>query len=147
MAGPRHAERKNPAVAQIPSPENPGETVFRFRITLQNSLTGSVTKNSFGSGSLIDAIIADIREQTHVMVKKEDFRQETLPLHLFMNFRVVDEHNRMLEMSRNLASLKSDFGKQAREAFRQLAELRSSGKKEKTSPSAKHGSDHPGSGQ
>ncbi len=116
----------------VPLPDYAAKFVDRIR-----------NKNSFGSGSLIDAIIADIREQTHVMVKKEDFRQETLPLHLFMNFRVVDEHNRMLEMSRNLASLKSDFGKQAREAFRQLAELRSSGKKEKTSPSAKHGSDHP----
>lgn len=94
-------------------------------------------RHSFGSGSLIDAMIADIREQTHVMVNKEDFRPETLPVHLFMNFRVIDEHNRMLDMSRNLAMLRSEFGRQAREAFQQLAELRSSDKKEKTSSSAK----------
>ena len=98
--------------------------------------------NSFGSGSLINAIIADIREQTHIMVKKEDFRQETLPLHLFMNFKVVDEHNRMLDMSRNLASLQSEFGKQARNAFQKLAESHSSRKKEKVSFSASSGSGH-----
>ncbi len=99
--------------------------------------------NSFGSGSLIDAIIADIREQTHVTVKKEDFRQETLPRHLFMNFKVVDEHNRMLDMSRNLASLQSEFGRQARNAFQRLAESHSSRKKEKVSLSASFGSCHP----
>lgn len=95
----------------VPLPDYAAHFVDRIR-----------NNQAFGSGSLIDAIIVDIREQTNIMVKRDDFRQETLPSHLFMNFRVVDEHNRMLEMSRNLVALQSKFGKQAREAFQQLAE-------------------------
>ena len=79
---------------------------------------------SFGEGPLATAIINDIREQTNTVVKKDDFRLETLPLHLFMNFRVVDGYGRMLEMSRNLESLQSEFGRQAPSAFQQLAEIR-----------------------
>ena len=103
----------------VPLPDYASKFVDRIR-----------ENNSFGSGSLTDAIIADIREQTNAVVKKEDFRMETLPLHLFMNFRVVDENGRMLDMSRNLAALQAEFGKQARNAFQQLAAIRSAEKEE-----------------
>ncbi len=76
----------------------------------------------FGKGPLLDALIADIREQTGLTPKIEDFRLETLPPHLFMNFRVVDENGRMLEMARNIAALQAQFGSKARESFQQLAE-------------------------
>ena len=79
-------------------------------------------KNAFGSGSLIDAIIEDIRNETNAVAKTDDFRLETLPAHLFMNFRVVDEHGRMLEMSRNLPALQAEFSLEARSSFQQLAE-------------------------
>lgn len=78
--------------------------------------------NRFGKGALLDALIADIREQTGLVPKIEDFRLETLPPHLFMNFRVVDESGRMLEMARNLGALQAQFGSKARESFQQLAE-------------------------
>src|SRR3546814_1780233 len=52
---------------------------------------------------LLDVLIADIREQTGTMVKRADFKLETLPAHHTMNFKVVDEHGRQLEMGRNLA--------------------------------------------
>lgn len=86
---------------------------------------------SFGEGPLTTAIINDIREQTNTVVKKEDFRLETLPLHLFMNFRIVDGYGRMLQMSRNLESLQSEFGREARNAFQQLAGIRDSLKQKK----------------
>ncbi len=38
-----------------------------------------------------------------------------------MNFRVVDEHGRMLAAGRNLAQLRAEFGKQAQATFQQLA--------------------------
>ncbi|MDL2284210.1 ATP-dependent RNA helicase HrpA [Oxalobacter sp. OttesenSCG-928-P03] len=76
----------------------------------------------FGKGALLDALIADIREQTGMTPKMEDFRLETLPPHLFMNFRVVDENGRMLEMARSLPALQAQFGSKARESFQQLAE-------------------------
>jgi ATP-dependent helicase HrpA len=39
-----------------------------------------------------------------------------------MNFKVIDEHGRQLEMGRNLATLQAEFGGQARQSFQKLAE-------------------------
>ncbi len=79
-------------------------------------------RNAFGHGNLLDAIIADIREQTSVTVRTTDFKSETLPAHHAMNFKIIDEHGRQLEMGRNLATLQAQFGGQARESFQRLAE-------------------------
>ncbi|WLI87907.1 ATP-dependent RNA helicase HrpA [Massilia sp. R2A-15] len=76
----------------------------------------------FGRGDLIDAIIADIRAQTSIAVMTTDFKVETLPAHHFMNFKVIDEHGRQLDMGRNLATLQAEFGGQARQSFQKLAE-------------------------
>ena len=76
----------------------------------------------FGMGSLIDALIADIRAHTSIMVKMADFKIETLPAHHFMNFKVIDEHGRQLDMGRNLAALQAELGTQAREQFQKIAE-------------------------
>ncbi|MDQ9169709.1 ATP-dependent RNA helicase HrpA [Oxalobacteraceae bacterium R-40] len=78
--------------------------------------------HAFGKGRLIDALIADIREQTGVLVKTTDFKQETLPAHHAMNFKIIDEHGRQLEMGRNLAGLQAELGGQARQSFQKLAE-------------------------
>ncbi|HEU4851503.1 MAG TPA: DUF3418 domain-containing protein, partial [Telluria sp.] len=75
-----------------------------------------------GRGNLIDVLIADIRAQTGVNVLTADFKTETLPAHHFMNFKVIDEHGRQLEMGRNLPALQAEFGKQARESFQKMAE-------------------------
>jgi ATP-dependent helicase HrpA len=76
----------------------------------------------FGLGSLLDAVMADVRIQTTVMVKAADFKIETLPAHHFMNFKIIDEHGRQLDMGRNLAALQAEFGTQAREQFQKIAE-------------------------
>jgi ATP-dependent helicase HrpA len=77
---------------------------------------------TFGRGDLIDAIIADIRKEITISVLTTDFKPETLPAHHFMNFKVIDEHGRQLEMGRNLATLQAEFGTQARESFQKMAE-------------------------
>jgi ATP-dependent helicase HrpA len=79
-------------------------------------------RKTYGRGSLLDALIADVREQTGVMARVGDFKPETLPAHHFMNFKVVDEHGRQLDMGRNLAALQAELGGQAREQFQKLAE-------------------------
>ncbi|RAD16536.1 ATP-dependent RNA helicase HrpA, partial [Burkholderia multivorans] len=63
-------------------------------------------RERFGAGGLVEALIADVREQTQVAMKAADFKLETLPAHLFMNFKVIDEHGRQLAMGRNLAQLR-----------------------------------------
>jgi ATP-dependent helicase HrpA len=76
----------------------------------------------FGRGDLIDALIADIHQHTSARVLTTDFKLETLPAHLSMNFKVVDEHGRQLEMGRNLATLQAELGGQARQSFQRMAE-------------------------
>ncbi|MNR77800.1 ATP-dependent RNA helicase HrpB [compost metagenome] len=78
--------------------------------------------HAFGKGSLLDAVIADVREQISMVTKTTDYKLETLSAHQFMNFKVIDEHGRQLEMGRNLAALRAEFGGQARESFQRIAE-------------------------
>ncbi|SAL68360.1 ATP-dependent helicase HrpA [Caballeronia choica] len=75
----------------------------------------------FGAGGLLEALIADVREQTQIAMKGSDFKLETLPAHLFMNFKVIDEHGRQLAMGRNLAQLRAELGGQAQQHFQKLA--------------------------
>ncbi|SAK52352.1 ATP-dependent RNA helicase HrpA [Caballeronia ptereochthonis] len=74
----------------------------------------------FGAGALVDSLIADIRGETQIAVKSADFKLETLPAHLFMNFKVIDEHGRQLAMGRNLAQLRAELGGQAQQQFQKL---------------------------
>ncbi|VBD56857.1 ATP-dependent RNA helicase HrpA [Burkholderia pseudomallei] len=80
-------------------------------------------RERFGAGGLVDALIADVREQTQVATKTSDFKLETLPAHLFMNFKVIDEHGRQLAMGRNLAQLRAELGAQAQHARARRAPL------------------------
>jgi ATP-dependent helicase HrpA len=81
----------------------------------------------FGSGPLVDALLKLVRDATQVDVKRADFKVDMLPPHLFMNFRVVDEHGRQLGHGRNLGALKAELGSQARGAFQALAALKGVG--------------------
>jgi len=47
-----------------------------------------------------------------------DFRIETLPPHHFMNFKLIDEHGRQLDMQRSLSALKAEWGRKAQESFK-----------------------------
>jgi len=94
----------------------------RHCVPLPDYAAGFCDRAEFGKGNLVDALIADVREQTGLTVRTTDFKFETLPAHHFMNFKVVDEHGRQLDMGRNLASLQAEFGGQAREQFQKLAE-------------------------
>ena len=58
---------------------------------------------------LQQALARYIREQKQLDVPLDAFRLEQLPVHLLMNFRVVDEHGRQLGMSRNFAQLRGEW--------------------------------------
>ena len=78
----------------------------------------------FGSGGLTDAVLKLVRDATAVDVVKADIKVDMLTPHFFMNFRVVDEHGRVLGHGRNIGALKAEWGKQARGAFQALANLK-----------------------
>ena len=89
-------------------------------------VTGVNEAGTFGSGSLVDALLKVVRERTQLDIKRADFKLDQLPPHLFMNFRVVDDTGRQLGAGRNIAALKAELGGQARSAFQALAALRPS---------------------
>lgn len=71
--------------------------------------------------SLLDAVAQDMWQQVKVRPQRGDFKLETLPAHLFMNFKVVDEHGRMLSGGRNLDQLKAEHGREAQASFQKVA--------------------------
>ncbi|HVZ93587.1 MAG TPA: ATP-dependent RNA helicase HrpA, partial [Phycisphaerales bacterium] len=60
-------------------------------------------------GSLLDALASEAGRAAGVRVDRSAFRLETLPPHLFMNFRVVDEDNNEIPggTGRDLAAVKA----------------------------------------
>ncbi|WP_215297839.1 ATP-dependent RNA helicase HrpA [Polynucleobacter sp. AP-Nino-20-G2] len=76
----------------------------------------------FGVGDFLDSLITDIRKERGLEIKRTDFRPESLPLHSSMNFRLVDEHGRQLELERNLTRLRAEYGQTARTAFQAIAQ-------------------------
>ena len=78
----------------------------------------------FGQGGLVDVLLKQVRDETSLDVKRADFKLDMLSAHLFMNFRVVDEHGRQLGQGRNLGALKAEWGAKARGAFQALASLK-----------------------
>jgi ATP-dependent helicase HrpA len=74
-----------------------------------------------GDTPLAQAIARYAREARDLVVPLDGFRAEALPAHLSMNFRVVDEHGRQIELGRNLAQLRAALGREAGEQFAAVA--------------------------
>jgi ATP-dependent helicase HrpA len=70
---------------------------------------------------LLDVLIADVREHAGVVCQRGDFKLETLPAHLTMNFKVVDEHGRQLGMGRNVAALRAELAPAVQASLRVAA--------------------------
>jgi ATP-dependent helicase HrpA len=104
---------QRPRSRLVPLPE----TATRFAEALNDPAR-------FGAGSLTDAVLKLVRDATSVDVVRADIKVDMLTPHFFMNFRVVDEHGRVLGHGRNLGALKAEWGKQARGAFQALANLK-----------------------
>jgi ATP-dependent helicase HrpA len=55
-------------------------------------------------------------------VTADAFRPDALPAHFSMNFKLIDEHGRQLDMNRSLVQLRADWGKEAKQEFAELHE-------------------------
>ncbi len=107
-------------------------------------------EDRWAQGSLVEALLRQVREETGLDVKRADFKLEMLSPHLFMNFRVTDEHGRQLGQGRNLAALKAELGARARGAFQALAALKVAGRAPERAPApavAREPADAPGKGR
>jgi ATP-dependent helicase HrpA len=97
----------------------------RARLTpLPDFVAEFIELNPFGQGGLVDVLLKAVKERTQLAVQRNDFKLEQLAPHLFMNFRIVEEHGRQLGQGRQLAALKAELGGQARSAFQALAALK-----------------------
>ena len=93
-------------------------------VPLPDCAAAFCASTAFAQGAFMDALLRHVRERTQLAVQRNDFKLEQLPTHLFMNFRVNDEHGRQLGAGRDLAGLKAELGSQARSAFQALAALK-----------------------
>ena len=84
---------------------------------MQRMIDGKV----FGAEDYLGSLISDLRKEKGLDVKRTDFRFESLPRHCEMNFRLIDEHGRQLELDRSLSRLRSSHGEAARSAFQTIA--------------------------
>jgi ATP-dependent helicase HrpA len=67
---------------------------------------------------LVRALQKYVEDKVSLKLPQESFRLENLNPHCFMNFRVIDEHGRVLGMSRNLPELRTRLRDQVQAAFR-----------------------------
>jgi ATP-dependent helicase HrpA len=97
----------------------------RARLTpLPDFVAEFIELQPFCQGGLVDTLLRAVKDRTQLAVQRNDFKLEQLAPHLFMNFRIVDEHGRQLGQGRQLAALKAELGGQARSAFQALAALK-----------------------
>ncbi len=68
---------------------------------------------------LLKALQRFVEERVSLKLPVESFRSENLHAHCFMNFRVIDEHGRVLGQSRNLSELRARFHGSIAAAFEQ----------------------------
>ncbi len=80
-----------------------------------------------GDAALIPALIGFMMEARGLNARgweitADAFRPETLPAHLSMNFKLIDEHERQIAMKRNLGELRAEWGHEAKQEFAELHE-------------------------
>ena len=81
--------------------------------------TDPETGQSKATQPLVNALIDDLRQTRQLAVSAGDFKLETVPAHLFMNFRLVDAHGGVLDLSRHLAELRARHGERAQGSFQE----------------------------
>ncbi len=55
-------------------------------------------------------------------VTADAFRPDALPAHFSMNYKLLDEHGRQLDMNRSLVALRAEWGREAKQEFAELHE-------------------------
>jgi ATP-dependent helicase HrpA len=67
--------------------------------------------------ALLRGLIRAVEELLAMKLPLDAFRAGELRPHLFMNFRLIDEHGGTLAISRNLAELRANYGSRVEKAF------------------------------
>ena len=75
-----------------------------------------------GQGSLVDALAKQLLRMTGVRLPEDAWQNVELPLHLTMNFQIVNEKGQLLKQGRDLNLLKSDLQGKVKASIKQVAE-------------------------
>ena len=73
-------------------------------------------------GSLVDALAKQLLRMTGVRLPENVWQNVELPLHLTMNFQIVNEKDQLLKQGRDLNALKSDLQGKVKASIKQVAE-------------------------
>jgi ATP-dependent helicase HrpA len=82
-----------------------------------NFATACVEALPFGEGRLLDAFAHQLLRMTGVRVEEEAWEPGSLPPHLRMNFRVVDERGKVVSEGRELAQLQAALAGEVRQSL------------------------------
>ena len=98
--------------------------VPEFVEKFMSTVTGNEKKMNQG---LIQPLIDHILEARGLnargwAVTPDAFRPDALPAHFSMNYKLIDEHGRQLDMNRSLVALRGEWGKEAKQEFAELHE-------------------------
>jgi len=94
------------------------KTLRRVCVPVPEFVTGFLEQVKVGEGGLISVLIAHIQQRTGLKMSADELNLDALPVHLHMNFRVVDEKGRELGMGRDWNALKQQLGQAAQLTFR-----------------------------
>ena len=92
-------------------------------VPVPDFVTAALEAMTPGQGLLTEALAAFIRKKTGQEVPPDTWKETDLPLHLRMNFKVVDEAGAEMASGRDLAALKEKLGQAARLTFAKTPEL------------------------
>lgn len=73
-------------------------------------------------GSLFEWLSGRLRKLTGESIPLNEWQPDSLPEHLKMNFRIVDEQGKVLGYGRNLVKLQADYAAKAGDSFEKLAQ-------------------------
>ncbi len=91
---------------------------YRHRLQPLDDFVAAFAEASHAADEpFLRALTRAAEEKMQLKLPLDAFRPESVAPHLFMNFRVVDAHGRMLGQSRDLAALRSRFAQQIEQSF------------------------------
>ncbi len=97
--------------------------IRRACVPVPEFVTAALTDIPFGSGPLTESLGRFILKKTGVEAPPDSWNSADIPIHLQMNFLVIDDAKQELGMARNLAALREKLGQAAQVTFARAPSL------------------------
>lgn len=94
------------------------KTYRRVCVPVPEFVTSFLEQAKVGEGHIQEVLAQYIHKATTLKISVNDWPADAIPNHLYMNFRIIDEHGRELGMGRDWNTLKQQLGQAAQLTFR-----------------------------